>query len=68
MKRMIKSSEDTVREFGPHTTWKDVENMTVAEAINILSKYAKTDGNDWSARPHMSKACQMAIEALKKEL
>lgn len=57
-----------IREFGPHTTQKDVEDMTIEEAISILSKYAKTDGSDWSARPHMAKACQMAIEALKKEV
>jgi len=54
-----------MREFDIHSTWKDVEDMTAEEAIHILERHAKTDGKQWSARPHMAKACQLAIEALK---
>lgn len=42
-------------------------DMTAAEAISVLSRLANSDGRDWSARPHLAKACQMAIEALRKE-
>lgn len=41
--------------------------MTNAEAIAILSKYAKSEGDDFMARPHMAKACQMAIRALREQ-
>jgi len=54
-----------MRTFGPNTTWEEVQDMTIAEAIAILSKYAVSTGEDWTARPHMAKACQMAIEALR---
>ena len=55
-----------MRQFGIDTTWDDVQDMTTEEAIAILSKHANSDGKDWSARPHMAKACQMAIAALKQ--
>lgn len=55
-----------MRRFDASTTWSDVSDMTVEEAISILSKYAKTDGRDWSARPHMARACQIAIIAMRK--
>ena len=60
-------SSDIVRHFDHHTTWKDVEDMTIDEAVVILLRYANSDGREWSARPHLAKACQMAIEALLKE-
>lgn len=56
-----------VREFGINTTWDDVKNMTIDEAISVLSKYTVSDGEDWSARPHMVMACRMAVKALEKE-
>ena len=59
--------DKNIRIFGVDTTWEDVKDMTPEEAIIILSKYAYSDGKDWSARPHMAKACQMAIEALKRQ-
>lgn len=54
-----------LRTFGINTTWDDVKDMTIDEAISILSKHANSDGGPWSARPHMAKACSMAIEALE---
>ena len=57
-----------MREFDHNTTWEEVEDMTVEEAIHILSRHANSDGSSWTARPHMAKACQMAIEALQREL
>lgn len=55
-----------MRQFDAHTTWEDVQNMTVEEAIAVLSYDADSDGKEWSARPHKAKAAQMAIEALKR--
>lgn len=54
-----------MRHFDHTTTEDDIKDMTKQEAISILSKYAESDGKDWSARPHMAKACQMAIAALR---
>lgn len=54
-----------MREFNMHSTWDSVEDMTINEAIYILSKDANSDGDTWSARPHKAKAAQMAIEALQ---
>lgn len=56
-----------MRTFDHHTTWDDVKDMTTEEAIHILSRYANTDGKEWSARPHLAKACQVAIEALQNQ-
>ena len=54
------------RRFDHHTTWEDVQDMTVDEAVMVLSRLANSDGREWSARPHLAKACQMAIEALNR--
>ncbi|MBQ7277296.1 MAG: hypothetical protein IJS58_08640 [Bacilli bacterium] len=53
-----------MREFNHNSTWDSVEDMTINEAINILSHDANSNDKDWSARPHKAKAAQMAIEAL----
>ena len=55
-----------MRKFDHNSTWEDVQNMTIEEAIAVLSHDADSDGKEWSARPHKAKAAQMAIEALKK--
>jgi len=55
-----------MRKFDHNSTWEDVQNMTIEEAIAVLSHDADSDGKEWSARPHKGKAAQMAIEALKK--
>lgn len=55
-----------MRQFDAHTTWEDVQDMTVEEAIAVLSYDADSDGKEWSARPHKAKAAQMAFEALKQ--
>lgn len=55
-----------MRNFGCNTTWEDVQDMTIEEAIAILSHDANSDGKEWQARPHKAKAAQMAIEALMK--
>ena len=55
-----------MRQFDAHTTWEDVQNMTVEEAIVVLSHDADSDGKEWSARPHKAKAAQMAIEVLQR--
>ena len=54
-----------MRQFGVHTTAEDVKDMTIEEAIAVLSHDANSDGEEWSARPHKQKAAQMAIEALR---
>lgn len=56
-----------VRKFDHHTKPEDVENMTVWEAAMILSRWTNCTGHEWSPRPHLAKACQMAVEALEKE-
>ena len=55
-----------MRKFDHNSTWEDVQNMTIEEAIAVLSHDADSDGKEWSARPHKAKAAQMAIEALKR--
>lgn len=65
LREILSNAKEEIRQFDHHTTWDDVRNMTAAEAISILSRLANSDGRDWSARPHLAKACQMAIEALK---
>lgn len=55
-----------MREFDRNTTWEDVQDMTIEEAIAILSKDAESNGKSWSARPHKAKAAQMAIDALRR--
>lgn len=55
-----------MRHFDMHTTWDEVQDMTIEEAIAILSHDANSDGRDFSARPHKARAAQIAIEALKK--
>lgn len=67
LREIIANAKEEVRQFDHHTTWDDVQDMTITEAINVLSRLANTDGRDWSARPHLAKACQMAIEALRRE-
>lgn len=57
--------------FSPYNEFSDeyktrVENMTPEEAIWILSKHARTDGDEWSPRPHMAKACELAVNALRE--
>lgn len=54
-----------VRKFNQHVTWEDVEDMSIDEAKCILSHYANTDGKDWSARPSLARACQIAIQGLE---
>lgn len=54
-----------MRQFDHKTTLDDVQNMTIDEAIQILSHDANSDGKAWSARPHKAKAAQMAIESLQ---
>ena len=56
-----------VRKFDGRAESEDVEDMTVWEAAMILSRWANYTGQEWSPRPHLAKACQMAVEALKKE-
>ena len=67
LREIIANAKEEVRQFDHHTTWDDVKDMTTAEAISVLSRLANTDGKDWSARPRLAKACQMAIEALRRE-
>lgn len=55
-----------MRQFDHKATWADVQDMTVEEAIAILSKDAQSNGEYWTARPHKAKAAQMAIDALRK--
>lgn len=55
-----------MRNFDHNATWEDVQDMTVEEAITILSHDANSDGKTWSARPHKVKAAQMAIDALTR--
>ena len=55
-----------MRNFDHNATWEDVQDMTIEEAIAILSHDANSDGKAWSARPHKAKAAQMAIDALRK--
>lgn len=55
-----------MRQFDHRTTWEEVQDMTVEEAITILSQDAQSDGKNWTARPHKAKAAQMAIDALRK--
>ena len=54
-----------MRKFDAYTTWEEVQDMTIDEAIFILSHDANSDGKKWSARPHKAKAAQMAIKALE---
>jgi hypothetical protein len=56
-----------MRKFDHTSTEQDVQDMTIEEAIFILSKDANSDGKTWSARPHKRKAAQMAIIALKMQ-
>lgn len=55
-----------MRNFDRFATWEDVQDMTIEEAIAILSHDANSDGKEWSARPHKAKAAQMAIAALRE--
>lgn len=54
-----------MRNFDYHTTIDDVQDMTIEEAISVLSHDANSDGKDFSARLHKQKAAQMAIKALR---
>ena len=66
MDKLKQCAKHQHRTFDHHTTWDDVVDMTIDEAIAILSRFANSDGKEWSARPHLAKACQIAIEALRK--
>lgn len=54
-----------IRHFDHNTTWSEVQDMTIDEAIEVLKFDANSNGEAWSARPHKKKAAQMAINALK---
>lgn len=54
-----------IRKFDHRTTWEDVQNMTIEEAIDVLSFDANSDDKDWSARPHKARAAQITISVLK---
>lgn len=55
-----------MRNFDYNTSWEDVKDMTIEEAIYILSRDANSDGKEWQARPHKAKAAQIAIDAMKR--
>lgn len=56
-----------VRHWDWHqVTWKNVADMTPYEAMYYLSRYANSDGGDWSARAQFAMACRIGIEAIRK--
>lgn len=55
-----------IRNFDYRTTWRDVEEMTVEEAITVLARHTNVSSGNFSPRPHMAKACEIAISALQK--
>ena len=55
-----------VRHFDHRTTWQDVTDMTFDEALFILSRHANSDGKEWSARPQLARACQIALIAIEE--
>lgn len=62
----ILKMRDDIKKYDCNTTWDEVQDMTIDEAINILQKHANYTGQDWTARPHMAKACQLAIKAMSR--
>lgn len=48
--------------FNSDSTLKEVENMSIEEAIYVLNKQA----NYSIARPYIVKACQLAIKAMSR--
>lgn len=57
-----------MREFDHSTTWADVKDMTIEEAIEVLKFDAESDGKEFSARPHKARAAQIAVQALQEKL
>lgn len=57
-----------MRKFDHNTTWSDVKDMTIEEAIEVLKFDAESDGKEFSACPHKARAAQIAIQSLQEKL